>query len=141
MTLKQRGFTSQKGGMLLPWGKPAVKSPLPETLVGLTEGDVQVRAAGRGPGHRREERKDSHQTHRDTALSSHGRILEGKTKAQLPFEETRSGDTCYTDQSQSHVFLSSSLTSKLRLSSFQVNIINVGLSFGHLNLKCAELSF
>ena len=87
-----------------------MRSPLPETLVGLAHGVVQVRAPGRGPGHRPEARKDSHQTHWVTALSSHGHILREKTEAWLPFWENRSGDTCHTDQNESHMFSSSSLT-------------------------------
>ena len=85
-----------------------MKSPLPETLVSLAHGVVQVRAPGRGPGHRSEARKDSHQTHWVTALSSHSHIL--REKPGFPFWENRSGDTCHTDQNESHMFSSSSLT-------------------------------
>lgn len=87
-----------------------MKSPLPETLVGLAHGDVQIRAPGRGPCHCSEARKDPHQTHWVTALSSQGCNVREKTKAWLSFWENRSGDTCCTDQNKSHIFYSSSLT-------------------------------
>lgn len=61
-TSKKRDYRSQNGGRL-PWRKAALKSPLPETLVGLAHGDVQVRAAGRGSGYQGEVRKDTCQSH------------------------------------------------------------------------------